>query len=60
MLEGFEMGTVGAAGPPVVEYEVLCRRHFMRRMTSHVARVSSPEGEVLPFDLDVCAVPPAR
>lgn len=50
----------GASSEAVVEYEVLCRRHFMRRMTSHVARVSSPEGDLLPFDLDVCAVPPAR
>ncbi|WP_462417401.1 thymidine kinase [Kytococcus sp. Marseille-QA3725] len=50
----------GEAPVPVVEYEVLCRRHFMRRMTSHVAKVASPEGELLPFDLDVCAVPPRR
>ena len=50
----------GTERSPVVEYEVLCRRHFMRRMTSHVAQVSSPEGELLPFDLDVCAVPPTR
>ncbi|MFL0458911.1 thymidine kinase [Kytococcus sedentarius] len=50
----------GTERSPVVEYEVLCRRHFMRRMTSHVAQVSSPEGELLPFDLDVCAVPPAH
>lgn len=45
----------GAA--PVVEYEVLCRRHYMRRMTSHAARAASLSPEVLPFDLDVCPVP---
>lgn len=40
-----------------VEYEVLCRRHYMRRMTSHAARAASLSPEVLPFDLDVCPVP---
>ena len=42
-----------------VEYEVLCRRHYMRRMTAHAARAAAISPEVLPFDLDVCAVPPA-
>ena len=42
----------------VVEYEVLCRRHYMRRMTSHAARAAAISPDVLPFDLDVCAVPP--
>ncbi|OFE14329.1 thymidine kinase [Humibacillus sp. DSM 29435] len=41
-----------------VEYEVLCRRHYMRRMTSHAARVAALSPEVLPFDLEVCPVPP--
>ena len=62
VVEG-EQVVVGDTGDqtetPLVEYEVLCRRHFMRRMTSHVAQVSSPEGELLPFDLDVCPVPPS-
>lgn len=40
---------------PEVEYEVLCRRHFMRRMTSHVARQVSPSPEVLPFEPEVCS-----
>ena len=40
-----------------MEYEVLCRRHFMRRMTSHAARAASVSPEVLPFDLDLCPVP---
>lgn len=42
----------------VVEYEVLCRRHYMRRMTSYAARVTSQHP--LPFDAEVaglCPVP---
>lgn len=51
-------GTVaGGASAPVVEYEVLCRRHYMRRMTSHAARAAAMSPEVLPFALDVCPVP---
>ncbi|GAA6525712.1 thymidine kinase [Intrasporangium sp. DVR] len=46
----------GRAG--LVEYEVLCRRHYMRRMTAQAARAASLSPEVLPFDLDVCALPP--
>jgi thymidine kinase len=46
------------SGPKtVVEYEVLCRRHFMRRMNSAAARAAASSPEVLPFDLDVCPVP---
>ena len=46
------------SGPTtVVEYEVLCRRHFMRRMNSAAARAAASSPEVLPFDLDVCPVP---
>lgn len=53
-----QAGTLGAGPPePVVEYEVLCRRHYMRRMTSHAARAAALSPEVLPFDLDVCPVP---
>ncbi|GAB77598.1 thymidine kinase [Austwickia chelonae] len=44
-------------GPHEVEYEVLCRRHFMRRMTSKVARRIAPSSELLPFDLDACPAP---
>ena len=47
------------SGPKtVVEYEVLCRRHFMRRMNSAAARAAASSPEVLPFDLDLCPVPP--
>lgn len=41
-----------------VEYEVLCRRHFMRRMTSGAARAAAPSAETLPFDPVACPVPP--
>jgi thymidine kinase len=50
--------TAAAASTGLVEYEVLCRRHYMRRMNSHSARAATPNPEVLPFDLDICPVPP--
>ncbi|MGB3184438.1 MAG: thymidine kinase [Ornithinimicrobium sp.] len=53
------VGDVGDAGgqPAVVEYEVLCRRHYMRRMTARAARAQALSPEVLPFDVDICALP---
>ncbi|WP_446663905.1 thymidine kinase [Flexivirga sp. B27] len=51
------VGDTGAGSPAVVEYEVLCRRHYMRRMTSHAARAQSASAEALPFDLDLCPLP---
>ncbi len=60
VVEG-EQVVVGDTDSPqqgMVEYEVLCRRHFMRRMNSHAARAAAANPEVLPFDLDVCPVPP--
>ncbi|GAA3614057.1 thymidine kinase [Marihabitans asiaticum] len=41
-----------------VEYEVLCRRHHMRRMSSRAAQAAALSADVLPFDLDACPVPP--
>lgn len=41
-----------------VEYEVLCRRHHMRRMSSTAAHAAALSADVLPFDLDACPVPP--
>ena len=52
------VGDTSAATAGVVEYEVLCRRHHMRRMTSQAARAAAPSPETLPFDLDVCPIPP--
>jgi len=62
VLEG-EQVVVGDIAPDdvgVVEYEVLCRRHYMRRMTSHAARATAISPEVLPFDLDYCPIPAPR
>ncbi len=39
----------GDTAVDVVEYEVLCRRHYMRRMTSHAARAAALSPDVLPF-----------
>ncbi|MCA0335796.1 MAG: thymidine kinase [Actinobacteria bacterium] len=52
------VGDTASATPGLVEYEVLCRRHYMRRMNSQSARSAANDPEVLPFDLDVCPVPP--
>lgn len=43
-----------------VEYEVLCRRHYMRRMTSRQAQRHAGGAEPLPFDLGLCPVPDSR
>lgn len=51
------VGDTASGVQTVVEYEVLCRRHFMRRMNSAAARAAASSPEVLPFDLDVCPVP---
>ncbi len=48
-------GARTAAG--TVEYEVLSRRHYMRRMTAHAARAQALSVEVLPFDLNLCPLP---
>ncbi|HEU4999958.1 MAG TPA: thymidine kinase [Lapillicoccus sp.] len=52
------VGDTSPAASGLVEYEVLCRRHHMRRMTSHAARAAALSPDVRPFDLDVCPVPP--
>lgn len=44
----------------VVGYEVLCRRHHMRRMTATAARAVSPSPDTLPLDVEACPVPPRR
>lgn len=52
-----EAGDVEAPPASVVEYEVLCRRHYMRRMNSAAARAASLSPDTLPFDLDLCPLP---
>ncbi len=49
-----------AAAAGQTEYEVLCRRHYMRRMNSAAAHAAAESAEVLPFDLEVCPVPQPR
>jgi thymidine kinase len=45
----------GEAGhAPVVGYETLCRRHFMRRVTAHGARMMAQEEQLLPFEVEAC------
>jgi thymidine kinase len=46
----------GGAGEhePVVGYETLCRRHFMRRVTAHGANVMAQQDQLLPFEVDAC------
>ena len=51
------VGDTKAGTETLVEYEVLCRRHFMRRMSSAAARAAAASPDVLPFDLDLCPVP---
>ncbi len=45
------VGDVASTHTGTVEYEVLCRRHHLRRMTSHAARAAALSPDVLPFDL---------
>ncbi len=40
-----------------VEYEVLRRRHYMRRMSARAAQAQALSPDVLPFDLDLCPLP---
>jgi thymidine kinase len=59
VVEG-EQVVVGDTKPgseTLVEYEVLCRRHYMRRMNSAAARAAASSPDVLPFDLEICPVP---
>ena len=46
------------AGTDEVGYEVLCRRHHLRRMTAAAAHAAALSPDVLPLDLDLCPVPP--
>ncbi len=46
------------AAAPVVGYETLCRRHYMRRVTAHKAQMIADGAAGAAADLDVCAVHP--
>jgi len=56
--EQVALGDITAGESGLVQYEVLCRRHYMRRMTSSAARNAAPSAEVLPFDPDLCPIKP--
>jgi thymidine kinase len=58
VLEGDQvvMGDIAPDNPAMVEYEVLCRRHYMRRMTAHAARATAISPDVLPFELGFCPI----
>lgn len=64
VVEGEQVVVGDVAGPdeapPTVEYEMLCRRHYMRRMNASAARAQALSPEVLPFDLDLCPLPGPR
>jgi thymidine kinase len=54
-----DMAVDGSAAPtaghiPVVGYETLCRRHFMRRVTAHGANLMAEQDQLLPFEVDAC------
>ncbi len=60
--EGEQVVVGDTAEGGVVAYEVLCRRHHMRRMTAASARATALSAEVLPLgmtpaDLEACAIP---
>ncbi|MEI2775412.1 MAG: thymidine kinase [Tetrasphaera sp.] len=51
------VGDTSGTAAGEVEYEVLCRRHFMRRMNSRAARAAALSADVLPLELAACALP---
>jgi len=59
ILEGEQVvvGDIAPGDAAMVEYEVLCRRHYMRGMTSHSARATAISPDVLPFEPDSSRIP---
>jgi thymidine kinase len=64
VVEGEQVVVGDTATGDEVGYEVLCRRHHMRRMTAASAealvRQAAMSPDVLPFDVAACAVTPRR
>ncbi len=62
VVEGEQVVVGDTADGDAIGYEVLCRRHHMRRMTAvsqeALVRVAALEADSLPFDLAACALPP--
>ena len=53
-MAGDPTGAGEADHTPVVGYETLCRRHFMRRVTAHGANIMAQQDQLLPFEVDAC------
>ncbi|CAH0132317.1 Thymidine kinase [Arthrobacter sp. Bi83] len=53
-VSGAETDSTSSSQVPVVGYETLCRRHFMRRVTAHGANIMAQQDQLLPFDVDAC------
>jgi thymidine kinase len=62
VVEGEQVVVGDTAEGETVGYEVLCRRHHMRRMTAYsqeaLVRTAALEADALPFDIAACALPP--
>ena len=62
VVEGAQVVVGDTNAGATVGYEVLCRRHHMRRMTAAsqaaLVRTAALEADALPFDLAACALPP--
>ncbi len=59
VLEGEQVvvGDIAPGDVAMVEYEVLCRRHYMRGMTSQAARATAMSPDVLPFEPGSSVIP---
>jgi thymidine kinase len=57
VVEGAQVVPGDVTAGAEVGYEVLCRRHHMRRMTRASARAVALSPDVLPLDLDLCPLP---
>lgn len=53
-MAGDSAATWGSDHVPVVGYETLCRRHYMRRVTAHGATLMGQQDPLLPFEVDAC------
>jgi thymidine kinase len=59
VVEGAQVVVGDVSADAEVGYEVLCRRHHMRRMTRASARAVALSPDVLPLHLDLCPIPGA-
>jgi thymidine kinase len=57
VVEGAQVVIGDVSADAEVGYEVLCRRHHMRRMTRASARAVALSPDVLPLHVDACPIP---